>query len=247
MRYLACCLVCLGALSFAGAQAPRGEEFPELKKLREAEEALQKLRDGLAKEYDAKEKAAAEVAAKARDQWLKTLRDRDPAKSKTAKEAFEAADKELRHIRAVRFEIMRVRMLGLPGPRVHVVRPIDEKLGLHLTRVSDAIADQLGLPKTRGMMIERVTAGSPAEKAGLKAHDIVLAWDGKEMPSDLAAFRKTAGEMKPGAAVTLKVLRRGKEQTIDGLTLPAAEAPTTETPKKGDNPKKAGPTKKDDA
>ena len=64
-----------------------------------------------------------------------------------------------------------------------------------------------------GVKITIVTAKSPAEKAGLKVDDVVLAIDGAET-LDLEALRTTIGLHKPGDTVTIRLRRGAKEEEI---------------------------------
>lgn len=235
-RWLVCCIVAGSVPSAASADDP----FPELKKLREIEDAYIKLRAELYKEAGAKEDKASKAVNQAREEWLKALRGKDKAAQKKAKEALQAAEKDLQHLRSLRFELSKVRMLGA-YLRPVLERSLDDKLGLRLGRVSDVLASQLGLEKNRAMIVENVQSGSAADKAGLKVHDIILQWDGKDMPADLLAFRKLAGDRKAGDAIDLKVLRQGKEQAITGLTVPESDPARLEkpkTPRKEEAPKK---------
>jgi serine protease Do len=57
------------------------------------------------------------------------------------------------------------------------------------------------------LKVLRVSAGGPAEKAGLAPGDIILALDGESVESLPAFYRKLWAVGKPGAEVTLKVLK----------------------------------------
>ena len=89
------------------------------------------------------------------------------------------------------------------------------RLGVGIGEVSKEIAESLGLSKPQGALVSSVEAGSPAEKAGLEAGDIILKFDGKtiEKSSDLP---RTVGSTKPGTVSHVSVLRRGvtKDYTI---------------------------------
>jgi len=61
--------------------------------------------------------------------------------------------------------------------------------------------------------IKEVVAGAPAEKGGLKADDVVLKLDGKEI-NDLQAFVEAVRGHKPGDKITLTVKRGDKEMEI---------------------------------
>ncbi|MEA2300690.1 MAG: hypothetical protein QOD61_1534 [Solirubrobacteraceae bacterium] len=92
----------------------------------------------------------------------------------------------------------------------------------------DGSLDSLGLPVKNGALVESVTSGSPAEKAGVKAGnisaqvnggpielggDIVVGVDGKKVTSsdDLGSL---INNHKPGDTVKLDVLRDGKHKTF---------------------------------
>jgi putative serine protease PepD len=64
-----------------------------------------------------------------------------------------------------------------------------------------------------GAQIAEATAGGPAERAGLRAGDVVVEVDGEEVqsPDDVAS---AINDDKPGDKVDVKVQRGGSEQTI---------------------------------
>jgi putative serine protease PepD len=64
-----------------------------------------------------------------------------------------------------------------------------------------------------GALVQDVTAGSPAAKAGLQAGDLVVALDGQAVTSQDDLISRIR-DHKPGDRVTLKVVRNGKEQTV---------------------------------
>ncbi len=81
--------------------------------------------------------------------------------------------------------------------------------------ITPDIADSLGLPKdTKGVVIADVTPGGPAEKAGLKRTDVILAVNGRAIVS-LEDLRLTIAQMIPGSKVVLNIVRDGKPQTIE--------------------------------
>jgi beta-lactamase regulating signal transducer with metallopeptidase domain len=98
------------------------------------------------------------------------------------------------------------------------------RLGVKLGRPGDALADQLDLPRGRGLVVEEVSAGSPAAKAGIKVNDVLLELNGKTVASDVAALQKMLDEIKPSTPVDVLVLRKGKKETIKGLTLTDARS-----------------------
>jgi hypothetical protein len=94
------------------------------------------------------------------------------------------------------------------------------RLGAGVERPSSVLVEQLDLPKDQGLVLDNVLASSAAAKAGLKTNDILLELNGKAVPSDLEAFRKLLAEIKPDAPVDAVVLRKGKRESVKGMTLP---------------------------
>jgi serine protease Do len=82
-------------------------------------------------------------------------------------------------------------------------------VGLQMYQVSPAMAKALGLDKPEGALVQKIEDKSPAESAGLKEKDIILAIDGKEMktPSDVQTY---IARKHPGEEVMFKIFRDGK-------------------------------------
>jgi membrane-associated protease RseP (regulator of RpoE activity) len=70
----------------------------------------------------------------------------------------------------------------------------------------------LKLAKDEGLLVEKVQAASPAEKAGLKTHDLLLKANDKPL-ADIRDLMKLIDEVKEGK-LTLKLLRDGKRETV---------------------------------
>ena len=83
-------------------------------------------------------------------------------------------------------------------------------LGVRIQTVTDEIAESLGLDKARGALVASVTRNGPAEKAKLRAGDIVLEFDGKPV-SDMRALPRIVAETSIEKRVVLKYWRDGKE------------------------------------
>jgi len=97
-------------------------------------------------------------------------------------------------------------------------------LGVEGTAVDGTRARAAGLDRVTGVAVAGVSPGSPADRAGLRPGDIVLALDGKEVP-DPATLRYRVATQPPGETVTLTVLRGGRTQQ-----LPVRLATPPETP-----------------
>ncbi len=84
-------------------------------------------------------------------------------------------------------------------------------LGVRIQTVTDEIAESLDLGKARGALVASITAGGPAEKAELKAGDIITEFDGKDV-ENMRALPRIVAETPIDKAVTLKYWRDGKER-----------------------------------
>lgn len=68
-------------------------------------------------------------------------------------------------------------------------------------------------PQTGKAQVIQVDPGSPAEKGGLKAGDLVTHLD-NELVSNYQELIEMVGKHKPGARIAVKILRGGKEQSL---------------------------------
>ena len=87
------------------------------------------------------------------------------------------------------------------------------RLGVQIDQVSKDVAESLGLSKAQGALVRAVEPGSPADKAGLEAGDIILRFDGKPIEKSIDLPR-LVGNTKPGSRVTIQVWRRGSSRDL---------------------------------
>ena len=87
------------------------------------------------------------------------------------------------------------------------------RIGVVIQEVSRDLATSFNLDRPRGALVVSVEKGSPAEKAGVEASDIITKFDGKavESQSDLPRF---VGGTRPGSKSELEVWRRGLTRTL---------------------------------
>ncbi len=84
-------------------------------------------------------------------------------------------------------------------------------LGVDMRNVSDERAGELRLPDTAGALIVNVRPGSPAEKAGLRADDVILALD--DMPiKNMDAVVGYVGALSPGTTLKIAIWRDGNRR-----------------------------------
>lgn len=86
-------------------------------------------------------------------------------------------------------------------------------LGVLIQEVTPDLAQSFNLNKPHGALVGQVMADSPAQKAGIKAGDIIVTFNGQPVhhSSDLPLM---VGRTRPGTSVALVVIREGKEQPL---------------------------------
>ena len=87
-------------------------------------------------------------------------------------------------------------------------------LGVELGEVSGETVARLKLREERGALIEDVTSGSSAARAGLQKNDVVVKWDGQPIESAREMSRHIR-ETPAGRAVRLGVMRDGREIEVN--------------------------------
>src|ERR1035437_7834274 len=98
------------------------------------------------------------------------------------------------------------------------------RIGVRIDQVSKEVAESIGLGKPHGALVRAVETGSPAERAGVEAGDIIVKIEGKvvEKSSDLP---RMVGATKPGTRSALSVFRRGNQKELT-VTIAEIEADT---------------------
>jgi serine protease Do len=81
-------------------------------------------------------------------------------------------------------------------------------LGVWLNVVTERDAEQQGLDAVRGVKIDSVLAGSPADRAGIKGGDIILEFNGQAVES-ANQFQVLVATVREGNVVPLEVVRNG--------------------------------------
>ena len=87
-------------------------------------------------------------------------------------------------------------------------------LGVGVEEIASARAKELKLKEERGVEIRRVEPESPAEKAGLKEHDVVLEYNGQRVEG-VESFTRMVRETPVGRAARLLISRDGNTQTLN--------------------------------
>ena len=82
--------------------------------------------------------------------------------------------------------------------------------GVGLRDIDSDLQRALSLPTSRGAMVQDVTPGSPAERGGLRAYDVVVAIEGQDVASDDELIHEISTRT-PGTPVRLRVVRDARE------------------------------------
>jgi serine protease Do len=117
-------------------------------------------------------------------------------------------------------------------------------IGVQIQPITAEIADSLGLKNARGALVAEPQSGSPAQKAGIKAMDVIVSVNDDPV-NDARDLARRISSLAPGTSVKLGVIRNGREDTFT-LTLgelpkereartetEQREAPAMELPKLG--------------
>ncbi|MBI5925731.1 MAG: DegQ family serine endoprotease [Aquabacterium sp.] len=99
------------------------------------------------------------------------------------------------------------------------------RIGVAIAPVTKDVAESIGLGKPVGALVQSVEAGTPAEKAGLEAGDIITKFGGQAIDK-APDLPRLVGGTKPGTKTSIQVFRRGayKDLSITVAELDAAKA-----------------------
>ena len=86
-------------------------------------------------------------------------------------------------------------------------------LGVGIGPVTQDIASSLNLASTKGAMVQSVTDGSPAAKAGVKEGDVILHFGEREI-AHVQDLTRAVADTKAGTTRDLKIMRDGRPQTL---------------------------------
>jgi Do/DeqQ family serine protease len=92
-------------------------------------------------------------------------------------------------------------------------------LGVTVQPLDRELAGYFGIPEVTGVVVNSVGAGSPAERAGVRAGDVVAELDGApleaEQEEDLGAFQRAVAALDPGHKARLVVVRDGRRKPLE--------------------------------
>src|SRR5438874_4482015 len=103
-------------------------------------------------------------------------------------------------------------------------------MGVGLRDVDVDLERSLKLTVDHGALVQDITAGSPADRAGLRPYDVITSLDDRAIANDDQLLREVSARA-PGSAAHLRVVRDGREQTF---TLKLTERPARDRQDAGD-------------
>ena len=88
------------------------------------------------------------------------------------------------------------------------------RIGVVIQEVTRDLATSFAMDRPRGALVNSVEKGSPADKAGVEAIDIILSFNGKQVESS-SDLPRIVGSTRPGSPVALEVWRKGTRRTLN--------------------------------
>ena len=86
-------------------------------------------------------------------------------------------------------------------------------LGVEIRDLTPELAKKVNAAGMKGVLVADVAKGGPAEKAGMKKNDVIVAFGGKEV-SDSAVLRNQVADSPIGQEVKVTVLRNGQREEL---------------------------------
>jgi len=85
--------------------------------------------------------------------------------------------------------------------------------GVEVANITPELAESLGLAGTRGAIVGGIERGSPADRAGIRLGDVIVAVGGRDVV-DLNATLNAIADVPPGKTVPVRILRRNQELAL---------------------------------
>jgi serine protease Do len=87
-------------------------------------------------------------------------------------------------------------------------------LGVRIQQVTPEIAESLGLKEATGAMVAGVNDGGPADKAKIRAGDVILKFNGQDVKT-MSGLPRAVADTEVGKQVPVVVWRDGKEVVVN--------------------------------
>ncbi|MEM8977032.1 MAG: PDZ domain-containing protein, partial [Pseudomonadota bacterium] len=86
-------------------------------------------------------------------------------------------------------------------------------LGVNIQSITDDLAASLGVSDKKGALVSSVRKGSPADKGGLKAGDVILKFDDKVV-ANMRALPRIVARTAHGKEVNVDIIRKGNRESL---------------------------------
>jgi Do/DeqQ family serine protease len=107
-------------------------------------------------------------------------------------------------------------------------------LGVTIQSVDSDLAQSLNLPAARGAIVTSVANGGPAERAGLKRGDVIMAVN-KQVVADNNSLRNLVASISPGSNVEVTALRNGRDQNFQVALAELPDRPQPDSDEESSN------------
>jgi serine protease Do len=107
-------------------------------------------------------------------------------------------------------------------------------LGVSIQEMTPALAQAFGIEGKKGVVVNQVLAGQPAERAGLKTGDVIVGFDGMTI-DDVRDLQRKVGRTPIGTSAVVKVIRKGSPEDF---TVKIGQLPETGVSAAAEPPKK---------
>ncbi len=87
-------------------------------------------------------------------------------------------------------------------------------LGVSIQNVTQEVAESLGLDAPKGVLVAAVSRNGPADEAGIEAGDVILAFDGREVP-EMRDLSRMVAEAEVDRKVSVTVWREGRKRIVE--------------------------------
>ena len=106
------------------------------------------------------------------------------------------------------------------------------RIGVQIDQVTRDVAESIGLGRAQGALVRSVESGSPAEKAGIEAGDIITRFNGQAIDR-ATELPRLVGNTKPGSRVNMTVFRRGGQRELPVTVAELEDRTAAATPRRG--------------
>ncbi|MCX6834716.1 MAG: PDZ domain-containing protein, partial [candidate division Zixibacteria bacterium] len=110
-------------------------------------------------------------------------------------------------------------------------RPTRGWLGVYMSNVTERQAKHMGLSAVRGIVIDSVFAGSPADRAGMKRGDVVVEFNNQEVANG-SQFSVLVATVRQGNSIPVEVIREGEHINLSA-TIGDRDSGLAESPEGG--------------